>query len=519
MVETSPNSSTAPLDIDRSGPDRWSRTVHIAGWATIIAWLLSIPLSFGIAVVTPFNSRTPREISVLQNALEGLQVEDQMLLRDLRQYLAGRSPLASEWVTTAVFLAPLCIATAGLALVWRATRRHAAQLTESHLHLLLRFAIGIGISCTLMYPMFTQDFWMSIAWGRMIVDGDNPYYNYFTTQALDGLPLFFEESYMTYGPLWGWISALIAAASGRNELVEFIAVKSLLWAGWAGCLYLICRIMRGCTVVEKARAVLLFGWMPLTYFLTIAEGHNDVIMVLPMLLWLYAVSIGRHWIAPFALAASVLVKYVTLPLVAVELWRGWMAMRGRRIAYTGALAATAASAALCLLPLAHSLEFLSATRQMQKWHMLTPAKALIHVSNWLHLSISGRVYTMIVLVMLTALFMYYLVPALRQYDFDKLLSTILSGLLIVLLVVVGHVWPWFVLWVLAPAIIAPRSLAKDFAIALALAAPFVHVYWIWGHEWAELKYATVAYYATVSSMVLIVRWYRRHQLRPALSRT
>jgi len=494
--------------IENQESKRWNRVVHIAGWSTIVCWLLSIPLSFGIAVVTPFNSRTPNEISALQGALEGLPVEDRTLLRDIRDYLAGRSILASQWVTTAIYLTPICVSTAGLAAVWYATRRLGALVTKENLATLRRFAIGFGLSCILMYPMFTQDFWFSVAWGRMLVDGDNPYYQYFTASAYEGLPLFYEDTYMTYGPLWGWICALVAYVGHRIEVWEFLIFKGVLLGAWVGSLFIIGRQMSLRPMAEQAQAILLFGWMPMSYFLTVAEGHNDIVMVAGMLLWLLLFSRNRHLASPWALAFSGLIKYVTLPLFLVELGHGWFTMRGRRTTYVVMLFACFIVTLGCVMTLARDLRFLDAARQMQDWHMLTPAKAMYHVANWLHLPVPGYFFTGAVLLSCLLLTAFYARPALRNWGADELILVVLSGMLVILLVVVGHVWPWFVLWVLAPAVVARRSLAKDIAVALALAAPFVHVYWIWGHEWAELKYATVIYYFVVTAMVVMAPLFR-----------
>ena len=43
--------------------------------------------------------------------------------------------------------------------------------------------------------------------------------------------------------------------------------------------------------------------------------------------------------------------------------------------------------------------------------------------------------------------------------------------------VVGHVWPWFVLWVLGLAAIQPARRIAWFAVGIAAAAPFLLVPW------------------------------------------
>lgn len=487
----------------------FSLSVRPCGVTTLLAWILLAPLTFGIAVVTPFDSRTPEEIAVLQGVIDHIPLLGPNHIEPLKSYLAGDSLLQSRWACCVAYMLPLCVATAcALIVLGRVTRRHIL-VTDRDVGRLLYFAMAFAVVNVLLYPMFTQDFWYSVAWGRMLAAGDNPYYTYFTPDAVAGLPLYYDKSYMTYGPLWGWISALVALLGGHVVVLEYVLFKLLLLGAWVACLSVVKRLTADRSPRDQAVAVILFGWMPMSYFLTVAEGHNDIFMVLPMMLWLYLISHGRHLLSPWALAVSVLIKYITLPLVLVELWCGWSAMRGRRAAYAATLAGCFAAAVLCVVSLARDLEFIRAARQMQNWHMLTPAMALVHLATWLQLPIPGSLFSGTVLLALATLTGYYAWSALQQPGFDQFLLAIVAGLLLILLVVVGHVWPWFVLWVLAPAVVTRRSLAKDLAIALALAAPFVHVYWIWGHEWVDLKYATVLYFAVVAGLLVAARYSRR----------
>ena len=46
----------------------------------------------------------------------------------------------------------------------------------------------------------------------------------------------------------------------------------------------------------------------------VAEGHNDIIMVFFVLLWLYGLKTEKRIFASLSLAASVLIKYISAPL-------------------------------------------------------------------------------------------------------------------------------------------------------------------------------------------------------------
>src|SRR5262249_22983496 len=160
--------------------------------------------------------------------------------------------------------------------------------------------------------VFTQDMWLSAVWGRMISAGINPYYELFTPDNLIGLPLDHFAMVMSYGPLWGTISALVMVLSGGSVLAARILFKAVLAAAWLGSLILVQRI----TATRPARvgclAVGMFGWAPASVSQSLAEGHNDIALVAFALLWMLLLLRG-HRAAPVALVASALCKYVTAP--------------------------------------------------------------------------------------------------------------------------------------------------------------------------------------------------------------
>ena len=74
--------------------------------------------------------------------------------------------------------------------------------------------------CTLAFPVFTQDLWLSAAWGRMIAAGVNPFHTLFTPELLAGLPLDHFPMPMSYGPLWGLVSGGIMLIAGDSVLAR-----------------------------------------------------------------------------------------------------------------------------------------------------------------------------------------------------------------------------------------------------------------------------------------------------------
>ena len=131
------------------------------------------------------------------------------------------------------YWAPLGLSTlASLLLVLLLTRRSTLP-DEAVLRLIFNWSLGFAAVCALAFPVFTQDMWLSAVWGRMISTGINPYYNLFTPDTLQGLPLDHFPMVMSYGPLWGVLSAMVTVVANGSILATGILFKAVLAIGLA----------------------------------------------------------------------------------------------------------------------------------------------------------------------------------------------------------------------------------------------------------------------------------------------
>ena len=108
---------------------------------------------------------------------------------------------------------------------------------------------------------------------------------------------------------------LVVAATGTGKTrVAASLIDGLMRANWCKrVLFLVDRLAAEFSPGRRSLALAIAGWLPLGVLQTVAEGHNDVFLVMPVLLWL-ALLIGRNASSPLALGASVLSKYATAPL-------------------------------------------------------------------------------------------------------------------------------------------------------------------------------------------------------------
>ncbi len=162
-------------------------------------------------------------------------------------------------------------------------------------------------SCFFAFPVYTQDFWLSAVWGDMIASGVNPYYVKFTPEMLVGYPIDHMPMTMSYGPLWALISGAVMTVAGGSVLAAGLIFKGHSARGLGGSLVLVDRLMRRVAPSSRSLALVIVGWVPLGVLETVGEGHNDIALVLPALLWL-ALLLQARMSAPLALVASMMVQ-------------------------------------------------------------------------------------------------------------------------------------------------------------------------------------------------------------------
>lgn len=375
--------------------------------------------------------------------------------------------VASYWI-------PLGIASAAaLALVLMLLRRRDA-LDEGAARLLFRWPIAFAAACFLTYPVFTQDLWLSAVWGRMIAAGVNPYETLFTAATIGGLPLDHFPMPMSYGPLWGLVSAAVTVIAADDPVAIGLVSKAVLAGAWIGALVLVARLAAARPLPERCMALAAFGWMPLSVTQTVAEGHNDVAMIALALLWLLLLLRGRA-AAPLALAASVLAKYVTAPLLALDAIH---ALRAARIGWRRYLLRMAAPLLLLFGVMAlffRSDDFFDGVRMVNEWRFLRPRDALAALEAGLGLPATPLALALVALF--PAVAVHRVVVYLRDPAPDEMIKAALAIMAALLLSVSAHVWPWYALWVLAPAALVPGWWLSRFAIGVAFMAPFMSGTW------------------------------------------
>jgi len=415
--------------------------------------------------------------------------------------LAAHYPVIAlhRWLgdSTAVvvsYFIPLAIVTVTILLLIVMLSRWERELDAGIAALLMRWSAAFALVTLFAFPVFTQDFWLSMAWGRMVAAGINPYHNLFTPDQLTGLPLDHFPMAMSYGPAWAIVSGAVMAVSGKSVLAATVLFKLVLLGAWLGSLFLIARITVKRPALEQCLAIAVFGWMPAGVLQTIAEGHNDIVMVWLALLWL-ALLLRERWMAPVALVVSALSKYVTGPLFVVDaitVWRmhrlSWHQLILRYLA-PGLLAAAVFGLFF------RSLAFFDGARVINEWHFLQPKDAIAALELTFKISLFPAAH--VIMAGVAVLVAYHLVALFKQPTSDNIVKAVLALMSAVSFVGIAHLWPWYVVWTLAFAALLPNWWLSRFVIGLSILAPFTLAFWWvepfpYPREWMALAMYAVA---------------------------
>jgi hypothetical protein len=354
--------------------------------------------------------------------------------------------------------------------------------------LLMRWSVAFAVVSALAFPLHTQDFWLSMAWGRMAAEGTNPYHNLFTDETLTGLPLDHFPMAMSYGPAWAILSGAVMAVTGRSVLAATILFKGVLLAAWLGSLVLIRRMMACQAPIDRCLAIAVAGWMPLGLLQSVAEGHNDIFMVWLSLWWLALLGQGR-WLAPVALMGSALSKYVTAPLFAVDAIVAWR-LHGLTFRQLAVRYVAPALVGLVVFGLFfRSPDFFAGTRVISEWEFLQPRHAVEAIE--LALDLDLLLLAWLITAGFAVIALYSIVVLLQFPVFDNAVKASLAIMCAISFVGIPHLWPWYLVWTVLLAALVPRWWLARFVIGVSILAAFsLSVWWVepfeHSKEWASL---------------------------------
>ncbi len=294
-----------------------------------------------------------------------------------------------------------------------------------------------------------------------------------------------SETPSPYGPLWNLISSPATLLDLGHIWIAVLILKVLVLASAVATAWLIYDIVRHERPLEATAAAVAYLWNPLLLWEGIGNGHNDVVVMLPVVaaIWCWRRGYDR-WVI-LLLVASVLTKYVTallVPFAILLLWqrhRSWPArLRLAGWSIGGATAVTY----VALYPF-FDFDALRASAESQSGIFLASlGAAAIYVSNLLDLRVPIAQSYQIISSALLALTLLVLLTALGRgrLRFERVLFEAMFALL---LLATWNFRPWYIIWLVTLVALLPAGWPFWRTTVWGAGALLSYAHYIWIREW------------------------------------
>ena len=237
----------------------------------------------------------------------------------------------SQYSTEAglIYIGAVLMLFVGYALAWVSVRRR--DIGMRGLIVVLGMGLVMSVALAYVYPITAIDLFGYVTRGRVFaIHHANPFlYPPSGFPSDPTLPYVgaWQNLASPYGPAWEWLAAAGARLGGDVFLRTLLVFKGIVIVAYALDALLIWVILSRLRPHLRLSGLLFFAWNPLVLLETAANGHNDVVMLLPVLfaIWLLA-GPGKPLVTPMrgafaftALTLAVWVKFIPLILGPIAL--------------------------------------------------------------------------------------------------------------------------------------------------------------------------------------------------------
>ncbi len=178
----------------------------------------------------------------------------------------------------------------------------------------------LGTAMTWMYPVSATDIYIYAWRSRLFTHyGVNPIRAYFKHYSADPWMRFASEEWTgrvsPYGPLWNLLAAPITLVADNRMVVALWGFKLLSLVCFLLCGWIIVRALQASSGRHSVTGAIFFLWNPLVLWEAVGNGHNDVVMLVPILLAFLMWSTKRDSLVVPLLVVATLIKYLAAPLI------------------------------------------------------------------------------------------------------------------------------------------------------------------------------------------------------------
>lgn len=183
---------------------------------------------------------------------------------------------------------------------------------------------GIVLVGLLSYPAFSYDFFNYLFDIRILTHyGQNPYLFKPLDFPLDSWLRFMHWVHRPYpyGPLWLVITFFPSLAGLGKFVLTALNFKALFVALYLGNIFLIRKILLKVSSEQVQKGIIFFAFNPLVIIEAVVSPHLDSVMTFFLLLGIYYLVTASRLLAIMALLVSAGIKFLTLLLLPIFLFR------------------------------------------------------------------------------------------------------------------------------------------------------------------------------------------------------
>ncbi|HEX3641271.1 MAG TPA: hypothetical protein VHV10_08275 [Ktedonobacteraceae bacterium] len=373
---------------------------------------------------------------------------------------------------------------------WWETRRFQDHTT---LWIILSFGGIFALTTMFVYPVTAIDIFNYIAYGLLLVQHHaNPMItppSRFIADPLMGLAGGFIDQPSPYGPLGQLIQALPVAIGGRNILASLLLLKFMSSGMLVISAFFVYKILFPIKPEFALPGVLALAWNPFALFEFCANGHNDIVMMLLIILAIFTLRNEHPVWALTLITASALIKFASLPLIPLFFIYSYshQPTLRKRIVYTiEASICSAVLAFICFAP------FWAGPQTFARFFSEIGYQKY-SFSNFLQDSSSGHISLQQAKVIGWALFGNCFIYAfwLSSKDFSGLLKGCYITMFALLALSVTYIQPWYLIWPFVFAILIPQTRVSLAAILLTYCATLAELGQAYIFTWGPNKAGSI----------------------------
>jgi hypothetical protein len=354
--------------------------------------------------------------------------------------------------------------------------------------IVLLFASLCGLALVLVYPITAADIFEYIAYARITVHhGANPHVYRPADFPDDPFVRYSAWPHITspYGPLWTYLSTGIGMLSGSSLLTYLLLFKALALLVHLLNSGLIYSILRHWRPSYALAGTVLYAWNPLVLFESAGGGHNDGLVMLPVLLGVYLFVRGRFGLAIPAAALSCLVKMPTIIVVPLFVVGGWRALSGMKNRLTAVAGGVGLAVAVVLLLHAPWWEGRDSLGWLARESLFTSSFATVAVlalRHWVEDAELARSVVRAAALGVFALFYAWQLLSLRG-ETRQFLEGLFWTVFAFLCVAVLWFQPWYVVWVVALGAVVPSAATAKLTTLFSYSATWNYMVYIFFVAW------------------------------------